>query len=367
MPTTNPKKSYDHDTKKNQYSKIYEFSLADVDQASHNQTIKAVNTSSGTYFSYYENTFEVLPDAKTLLAVNGEYGWEKLMVEDISSPEGPAQLFEQSGYIYCILYRNSSLFVGDHSSALAEYRHLHGGQFQHEHTFRELGVGYVWSVCLLGDLAVVGGGMTNRHIALIDLKNRQLLAQPVLTAVEKIFSLQVCRLSRSRLLLTVVGTYSPDRGDHTDLFDVSQGLSLGLVGDFEGFSTDQLVRQQTKKIKRLSKQHDSSQQELVELRQKNKKLRRQIKACDDSKLEFQRFKDDWLQKNKGLINDNKGLSDQIDRLQKQLVDLQNKLKKVLAWKKKQQIKTTQRNKRVEQLRGNLQNAESRNQAMVGYL
>ena len=211
-----------------------------------NSTINFKFQSKQKFRVHYQNHFAVLPDNKTVIGViyyNNQY--KTIVSEDISKGN-PLVLATLSCGVGSVLYDAAAgnLFASDGSGQIRQYQvRQNGASLGLVKNYGNAGIGSVYSSRLANGLAIFGG--SKKAIIAIDIQNQRLFEGYIITAFSTIYSLGVCRVSKSKTLLSVSGA-SPGYSDIcTYIFEMhakreksvsTSGESDSVFGKMEHFS-----------------------------------------------------------------------------------------------------------------------------------
>lgn len=113
-----------------------------------------------------------------------------------------------------------SLFVGDLSRKVVQYALSRGySMLRVVKDYGKLGIGWIISSCQSGQFVVVGGNKS--LVRVIDIREKKLKEGSLETAIRYIYSLKLCKLSETRLLLSVTGSSPNYSGFKSDLYNAS--------------------------------------------------------------------------------------------------------------------------------------------------
>ena len=99
--------------------------------------------------------------------------------------------------------------------------------------YGDIGISGVCSSCLSGGLAVFGGyGL--HCLRVVKVAEKELVVGTLRTAFQFVFSVESCRVSESRVLVSVGGGTSSYSGSCSDVFEVRVGGRDNEGGDSEG-------------------------------------------------------------------------------------------------------------------------------------
>ena len=186
--------------------------------ANSDSSVKISYKGNNNFQAAYLNHFLVLPDAKTIVGVDGS-DREKLVMEDIS--EGKSTLIgKNSDEISSLLFHSptQSLLVGDIDGYIKQYKKLNGS-FTLVKDYGDVDVGSIWSSAQVGQFAIFGG--SNGSLVVIDIKNKMFIKGFLETAYESINSLQVCFTNYHRIFLSVSGIKPDFSSGKSNIFDIT--------------------------------------------------------------------------------------------------------------------------------------------------
>jgi hypothetical protein len=192
--------------------------------ASNGSTINHVHQSQKNFYIFYENSFLVLPDGKTIVGADAD-DYSKLICEDITRNDSNAysQIAKHEKRIYTVFYNvlTKTLFVGDYTNVVIEYKQ-NGNNLSWTETknYGDIDVGCVLSVTQIGDILLFGG-YSSYKIRAIDTKKKTLLSGTLETPFGCNYSLQVCELLDKKLYLSICGRDPNYSGNKTDIYDVT--------------------------------------------------------------------------------------------------------------------------------------------------
>ena len=183
-------------------------------------TVNFQNESKQKFIAGLENNFLVLPDGKTVVGSDAS-DEKRIMMEDIETNQVSC-IGEHRSQIYTLLYdqKTRSLLVGDYSGHVIQYqKNKDSNFFTKVKDYGDLGIGFVQSSCLFGDLGIFGG-YNKSSIAVICISEQKLVKGKIETAFKNVDSLQVCEVSESKVLLSVGGRNPSYYGNKTDVYEI---------------------------------------------------------------------------------------------------------------------------------------------------
>jgi hypothetical protein len=213
------------------HDSIFRFSLKTIFSAADGEIIDFVNQSKTKFYAGYENSFMILPDEKTIIGIVCGNNQNVMAMEDITNPGASVSIFGSGGnQIYSILPSKDFkfLFVGDHNGNLHQYNlDKISNKWTHAKNHGNIGLSHITSSTSFENLAIFGG--CNSHIRILDMAKKQIFIGPFKTALKYVYSLQACRVSRSKVLLTAVGYDPKYSNSKSDLFDITELLAFHNV------------------------------------------------------------------------------------------------------------------------------------------
>lgn len=229
-----------------------------IEDANNYDGVPLIRTSTGSqYKAWNDSHFIIMPDAKTILAIDGNNP-KHLLTENITDNNQPVVLNTHKYSIHSISFDGvSRVLVGDDDSCLTEFGFdKETGIFTKKHVYENLGIRWIYSIAQLGHLAVVGGDTSyfskfkNDCVQVIDLKHKQPAKYIIQTAIKyNTTSLQLWRRSKSELVLDVCGrflNFSPENSSL--LFDMSKAIDINLVSPYQGMSKEIAIIEMSKLI-----------------------------------------------------------------------------------------------------------------------
>ena len=198
-------------------SPIRSYSLAAVVNAANHSTIKFRHETRNEFFVENENSFLVLPDAKTVVGADAS-DLKKLLIEDITQGN-PRKIGTHGGTISTVLFDSltQSLLVGDYKGHVKQYKKVNQS-FTMVKDYGDVGVGVIVSSTQVGRFAIFGGNMS--YLVAIDIFKQRVYAGLLKSPFEWTNSLQVCDGVGSNVSLSLGGNglkYSFDRSDWLDV------------------------------------------------------------------------------------------------------------------------------------------------------
>ena len=181
-------------------------------------TVNRLYQSKKEFFCCYENSFLVLPDGKTLVGA-GSSG-KNLVSEDLTTNIS-TEFGTMGNNIQNVLYdpKTKSLFAGDKIGILHQYQKSRDQDpFKLVEDYGDIGIGWTHSSCLCGDLAFFGGDYST--LAAVKISEKKLVEGTLKIATKNVYSLEACRVSDSRVLISVAGgtcSYSESLTDVLEL------------------------------------------------------------------------------------------------------------------------------------------------------
>jgi hypothetical protein len=198
-------------------------------------TVNYVHQSQKYYFVCYGNSFIVLPDGKTIIGEDYD-NVNMLISEDITMNDydALAEIHKHGDTIYTVFYDevSKSLFVGG-VYELNQYKKYEESKYWFMvRDYGDIGIGDIYSIKQIGNLLVFGGNY--KTLIAMDSVKQQILEGEIETAIENIYSLQVCELEYEKTYLSVNGSDPNYSYDVSDLYDVTDmvktfGYTFGTV------------------------------------------------------------------------------------------------------------------------------------------
>lgn len=196
-----------------------QFDLKSVFNATNRATIHAVAKSAGHYYSCYENGFYLTSTNLELIAIDPK-NQNFLMNESMLSKRPIVCIGAHEGKIRTVIATSneSSLLVGDNNGFVIQYS-LTGKPGEFEHNYGHLGIRRIFSSDVLGGLVVLGGD--DYKVRLLDVSKRERVDLEVVTALQFIGSIAICRV-RDSVILAVAGREPMESVYISDLMDLTQ-------------------------------------------------------------------------------------------------------------------------------------------------
>ena len=186
--------------------------------AANRSTIKFRHKTQNEFFVSYENSFLVLPDAKTVVGADALDKY-KLMIEDITQGN-PTQIGTHVSWIQTVLFDSltQSLLVGDSSGYIKQYK-KENQSFKMAKDYGKVGVDKIYSSTQAGRFAIFGGDKYS--LVVIDIFEQTFLPGLLKSPFGCTYSLQVCEGVDSNFYLSL-GGYGPKYSSETsDFLDVT--------------------------------------------------------------------------------------------------------------------------------------------------
>ena len=163
-----------------------------------------------------------MPDQKTLFGVDYN-NRKKLITEDITEKNSKKAVNEHADKIWNLVYNEftNTLIAGDYTGKVIEYKRK-GAEWEVLKTYPFLGIGYIISSFIIGNLVIFGG---HNNIRVVDMEKGEVLGDAFTTAMGWINSIQVCRVeinNDNKYVLCVSG-YSVDYSENkSDIYDITE-------------------------------------------------------------------------------------------------------------------------------------------------
>jgi hypothetical protein len=192
--------------------------------ANHGAIINHVHKSQKNFWVYYENTFLVLPDGKTIIGPEGG-NRNNLICEDItkSTPSAYALIAKHGGGIDCVFYNAilKSIFAGDRTNVVIEYQKKNKNlSWSQTKNYGNLKIGNIKSFEQIGDILIIGG-FNSYCIRAIDTNKKVLLPGKIETAIHNVYSLQKCELPMDKVYLSICGGTPKYSKSQTNIYDAT--------------------------------------------------------------------------------------------------------------------------------------------------
>lgn len=232
-------------------------------QADCGQTIHFEHESHQSFNAVLENSFLVLPDAKTVVG-RSVSDLKQVVLEDIATHQ-VVHLGKHSKLIRTFLYHHPtrSLLVGDNGGRIVHYQKVKkSGSFTRVKDYGDVEIGPVFSSAVAGDFGVFGGCNTS-CLKVVDVLNQKLVEGKMRTAFKHVDSLQVCEVSDSKVVLSVGGRGPSYSGKVTDIFEVVvQKKSKEMGSESEEESKQEVQSDSEKEIQSVSESESESEPEI---------------------------------------------------------------------------------------------------------
>lgn len=196
-------------------------------------------------------------------------------MEDITNKEAVCRRFGNGiKPIVSVLanYDFTKIIVGDYTNQIFQYNYDETfKKWKYDHIYAHVYIDEIMSITKFGNIFFCGG--KNSLIFIIDVSKNKIILEPFVSAVKKIFSLQVCIISKSLSFLSVVGTM-PSYNDHkSDLFDLRDLMKMSLDPNNENSDYRNIFRTQLKRhiVENYEEEEEEKQEEKVDLYEKIKR------------------------------------------------------------------------------------------------
>ena len=183
--------------------------------------VEPVNQTKNEFFAFYETSFLVLPNGRTIVGVDGETE-KTLVTEDISTNKATA--FGKHEDRICTLFYDKvteNLFAGDRSGHVKQYRR---GCSDHPFTILkdhgDVGIGSLYSSAQVNGFCFFGG--SDSSLVAIDIHGRRLYKGKIKSAYGWILSLQVCHGLDEKVYLSVSVDHPYYFFNNSDFLDVTE-------------------------------------------------------------------------------------------------------------------------------------------------
>ena len=185
------------------------------------------------YLSFGDSSFFVLSNQATIIAVS-KADYKTIIKENITDHSEPVVTYTaNTGRVYTLAAdeANNMLFAGSSNfddGQVVQYDLANGQAIKN---YFNVGIDCVLSNFRMKNIWIWGGRGLSKFVV-IDSMTRQLVGEPVTTAINNICSLKVCKVFKNKqnqkVILIIVGKFSNYSNKRTDLFDITQLLSLHL-------------------------------------------------------------------------------------------------------------------------------------------
>jgi hypothetical protein len=242
------------------------FDLEEILKAETDSTMCAVRKTHPKLYAMYENNFVLLPCGEKVIGVDGEDS-NNLILVDIS--QEPATQSYPIGRHKCtitnVLYfaEWQTLLTGDGYGHVVQYEvHPSKKSFQLTRDFGKIGVGDIKSCCQFLHLAVFGGYGGDRRVGVVDVRRGRVVERPA-TAVGDVQSLEVCRVSGSKVYLTAFGLEADYSQKKSDVVELNQTYFRDHPQEFVHYMYSKMVttsfetKEEDKLVRKLQKQVDT--------------------------------------------------------------------------------------------------------------
>ena len=171
----------------------------------------------------------VLPDHKTVIGL--DQTWKRLVIDNITDPDfEPVTFGNHKKDINTLVYieKSKMLLVGGDDNIVVQYKIVSGhdqakasGAVVKKYT--EIKIGDITSSAAIGHLAFFGGYDTSL-VKIIDTLDHRPLEGVYKTAIQRIWSMKICRVSAEQVLLSIAGSRPNYTEAQTDILDISDLL-----------------------------------------------------------------------------------------------------------------------------------------------
>ena len=196
------------------------------------QEAKFTELTQNVFFVHYENSFVVLPDAKTIVGIN-KIDESTLIMENIKTKKA-INFGIREGYLCTLLYDKvtGSLLTGDDWGIIFHYkRGGNQGNFCLVKKYENLGIKSVKSTAQMGGLAILGDfGEWDSSLILIDIHKREVCQKKKKILYFPNFSLHVFRGQNQEMYLSLgANFFFYDYITIWDLLDETQIYKIGKM------------------------------------------------------------------------------------------------------------------------------------------
>jgi hypothetical protein len=198
-----------------------------IQEADYEQNINFCNKSRGKYWGEYQNHFLILDDGNTYIGI--KYGKIKqIITENITNNSPPDIVAEHEMNIFSLFINETQdlLWAGGFDS-IFQYCRGPANSWKIQAKYSGLGIGYIHCFSRLGNLLFAGGSTYN--VCVVNTADKQVFSKNIKTAIEYIYSIQICEVSASEIYLTVTGDYPSYSDNNTDIFNVGKFKEIAVA------------------------------------------------------------------------------------------------------------------------------------------
>ena len=198
------------------------------------EQLNVLYQTKNQFYAFYEKSFLVLPDSRTIVGLDAETG-STLVTEDIITNKSTTFGIHEN-FIYTLLYdkMTKSLFADDGRGYVIQYKKRSKNHpFCLVKNYGYLGIGSILSCAQVGGFAFFGG--ENYSIVAINIRERGLCEGFLKSPFWDSFSLQVCHGLDQKVYLSILGndrSYSSDVFDFLDVTEVYKKQCTETSQDF---------------------------------------------------------------------------------------------------------------------------------------
>lgn len=196
------------------------------------QEAKFTDLTRNVFFAHHENSFVVLPDAKTIVGVKAIN--ERILVMENIKTKKALTFGKYEGNICTLLYdkMTGSLFAGDDWGSIFHYKRGAQGNFCLVKKYENLGIGSVKSTAQMGGLAFFGDfGELDSSLILIDIHKREVCQQKKKIVYFRTFSLQVFPGQNKEMYLSLGANFF--LYDYITIWDLLDEAQIYKIGKME--------------------------------------------------------------------------------------------------------------------------------------
>ena len=202
-------------------------------QAKNRSKIRPLSKSKSSFYGFFESNYQISASHRALIGVQffkskpsrfDDNVHKNLVLEKIS--HGDIISVEHFGVhddtVNSVLVnkRVGALLVGDSEGRLVQYDLSEGrSMLRVQRDYGEIHSGQISCFAALGQFAFIG--TFDYVVKVVDMRRRLLLSGSVTTAIQIIYSLQICRVTSNKVFLTVTGKNPNYLSGQSDIYDVS--------------------------------------------------------------------------------------------------------------------------------------------------
>jgi hypothetical protein len=204
------------------------------------QEVKYFDQSNDQFMVLSQNSFIVLSDEKTFIAFKADLKNEKanLIMEDITGKAKPVRIGNNNKFVttFTLIEESNMLLVVEcdfngQNPKLIQYKlNPKASTWSIIKDYGDLGIEQVFSYARIGKLVIFGG--QNYCLRVVDFEEMRLVGDPYETAIKQVFSLSICEVSETRVLLSVNGNtfdYSEKKSDILNITELLNQNNIDII------------------------------------------------------------------------------------------------------------------------------------------